>query len=254
MDLARAFTKRSKRPDISMTPPTRVPTIKHNGPIQRSTISHPIELISTTNILAFNAPSIHSSPSSDTSSAHDSDSSFGFPQSSRGTSPDNSSVGSCPSPVEPNHLSSYFQSPGHATSSKGSRQSHGSSDTDVPAIPSRALSHTKKSHQALARQRSLSRSIQPPNTIHNLTTTRSSLDIFSGKADAHHPFSAELDQVNELAEEIGARNVMILDHEEEWLMTQGLFKYGAEEYVEEIQGLFGDTYGNPFSPLNIGWI
>lgn len=47
---------------------------------------------------------------------------------------------------------------------------------------------------------------------------------------------------------------MILDHEEEWLMSQGLFKYCVEEYVEEIQGLFGDTYGNPFSPLNVGWI
>ena len=47
---------------------------------------------------------------------------------------------------------------------------------------------------------------------------------------------------------------MILDQEEQWLMSHGLFKYGVEEYVEEIQGLFGDTYGNPFSPLNVGWI
>jgi hypothetical protein len=78
--------------------------------------------------------------------------------------------------------------------------------------------------------------------------------MFSGKADAHHPFSAELDQVNELAEEIGARNVMILDEEEQWLMTHGLLKYGVEEYVEEIQGLFGGSFGNPFSPFNAGWI
>ena len=125
---------------------------------------------------------------------------------------------------------------------------------DVPAIPSRASSHTKKSHQAIARQRSLSRSIQPPNAIHNFPTTRTSLDIFSGKTDAQHPFSAELDQVNELAEEIGARDVMILDQEEQWLITHGLLKYDVEEYVEEIQGLFGDTFGNPFSPFNVGWI
>lgn len=78
--------------------------------------------------------------------------------------------------------------------------------------------------------------------------------MFSCKADAHHPFSAELDQVNELAEEIGARNVMILDEEEQWLMTQGLLKYGVEEYVEEIQGLFGGSFGNPFSSFNAGWI
>lgn len=156
--------------------------------------------------------------------------------------------------MEPNHLSSYFQSPGLSSSSKGFRQSHGHSDIDVPAIPSRALSHTKKSHQEIARQRSLSRSIQPPNAIHNSATTSSSFDIFSGKADAQHPFSAELDQVNELAEEIGARDVMILDQEEQWLMTRGLLKYDVEEYVEEIQGLFGGIYGNSFNPFDAGWI
>jgi hypothetical protein len=152
--------------------------------------------------------------------------------------------------VEPNHLSTYFQSPGDASSPQGFRQSHGASDVDVPAIPSRALSHTKKSHQAIARQRSLSKSTQPPNAIHNTATSRSSIEMFSAKPDPHHPFSAELDQVNELAEEIGAREMIILDEEEQWLMTHGLLKYGVEEYVDEIKGLFGGTY----SPFQAGWI
>lgn len=254
MDLARAFTKRKKRPEITVLPPTRVPTIKHNGSLQRSIISPPIELLSTTNVLAFNAPNIYNSPLSATST-DDSDSSMGFLQSSRGTTPDNSSIESSPGLAEPNHLSSYFQSPGRSSSSAGShRQSHGLNDADVPGIPSRALSHTKKSHQAIARQRSLSRSIQPPNAIHNATTSRSSIDMFSSKPDTDHPFGAELEQVNELAEEIGARHVMILDEEEEYLMSHGLFKFGVEEYVDEIQGLFGGSFGNPFSSFNAGWI
>lgn len=78
--------------------------------------------------------------------------------------------------------------------------------------------------------------------------------MFSKKVDANHPFGAELEQVNELAEEIGARNVMILDEEEQFLMSQGLFKFGVEEYMDEIQGLFGGSFGNPFSPLGSGWI
>lgn len=255
MDLARAFTKRKKRPEIAVLPPTRVPTIKHNGPVHRSIISPPIELLSTTNVLAFNAPNIYSSPSSATSTADDSDGSLGFSRSSRGTTPDNSSIESSPGVAEPNHLSTYFQSPGRSSSSAGShRQPHSPNDVDIPSIPSRALSHTKKSHQAIARQRSLSRSIPPPTTIHNAANTRSSIDMFSSKPDTDHPFGAELEQVNELAEEIGARNVMVLDEEEEYLMSHGLFKFGVEDYVDEIQGLFGGSFGNPFSPFNAGWI
>lgn len=251
MDLARAFTKRSRRPEISMPSPIRTSSMrKRDGPIHRSEISAPLELLSTTNVLAFNAPNIYGSSSSSVSD--DSDSSFTFCNSSRGTTPDTSSIGSVPSPIEPNHLSTYFQAPGRNSSSAGSHRF--SCDTEVPTIPSRALSHTKKSHEAVARQRSLSRSIPPPTSIHTTTNARDTIDMFSKKVDANHPFGAELEQVNELAEEIGARNVMILDEEEQYLMSQGLYKFGVEEYMDEIQGLFGGSFGNPFSPFGAGWI
>lgn len=225
-------------------------TRKRDGPIQRSAISAPLELLSTTNVLAYNAPNIYGSSSSSVSD--DSDSSFTFGNSSRGTTPDTSSIGSVPSPVETNHLSTYFQAPGRNSSSAGSHRF--STDGEVPTIPTRALSHTKKSHEAVARQRSLSRSIPPPTAIHTPTNARDTIDMFSNKVDANHPFGPELEQVNELAEEIGARNVMILDEEEQYLASQGLFKFGVEEYMDEIQGLFGGSFGNPFSPLGAGWI
>lgn len=78
--------------------------------------------------------------------------------------------------------------------------------------------------------------------------------MFSNKPDVDHPFGAELEQVNELAEEIGARNVMIFDEEEQYLMSHGLLKFRVEDYVDEIQGLFGGCFGNPFNSFNAGWI
>ena len=87
-----------------------------------------------------------------------------------------------------------------------------------------------------------------------MSDTRSSVDMFSNKHEADHPFGAELEQVNELAEEFGAREVIILDEEEEYLISQGLRKFGAEDYVVEIKGLFGDLFEDEVFPLDAGWI
>ena len=88
----------------------------------------------------------------------------------------------------------------------------------------------------------------------NATTTRGSVDMFSNKPDPDHPFGAELTKVNELAEEIGARDVLVLDEEEQYLMDHGLCKFGVEDYMDEIQGLFGGSYNNPFSSPSAIWI
>lgn len=94
----------------------------------------------------------------------------------------------------------------------------------------------------------------PPNTIHSPLPTRTSIDLFSSKPEPDHPFGAELTKVNELAEEIGARDVLILDDEEQYLMSHGLCKFGAEDYTAEICGLFGGSYNNPFSSFGVVWI
>lgn len=78
--------------------------------------------------------------------------------------------------------------------------------------------------------------------------------MFLGNPDAGHPFGAELVKVNELAKEIGARDVLILDEEEQYLANHGLCKFGAQDYLNEIDGLFGGKFANPFGPLNSGWI
>ena len=214
--------------------PARAASLR-NGPIKRSAISNPVELISTTNVLALQAPNIYGSD-------NDSDSSVSLGASSRATTPEMSP--SDEAPIEPNHLSSYFKSNNHpARSSKDSTDGESS-----PRIPQRAVSHTKKTHQAIAaRKRSESNTIQPPNAIHNQSPLR---ETFSTQPDSGHPFGAELTQVNEVAEKFNATNVIILDEEEQYLQSHGLCKFGAEEYVDEIQGLFN----NPFSPFTPVWI
>ena len=114
----------------------------------------------------------------------------------------------------------------------------------VPAIPSRAMSHTKKSHVASARERSLSRARSPAPPVAAPTSpitaaTRSSIDMFSGKADANHPFGAELAKVDELAEQFGAKETTIWDEEELFLAQNGFQKFGVEDYITEIQDLYG---------------
>lgn len=241
MELARALTSRHKRQAIDTSTyvgPARAASTR-TGPIKRSAISNPVELISTTNVLALQAPNIYGSD-------NESESSSSLGASSRATTPEMSPSDEIP--VEPNHLSSYFHSTRHPIrSSKDSTDSESS-----PRIPQRALSHTKKTHQAVAaRKRSESNAIQPPNAIHNQSPLR---DTFSTQPESGHPFGAELSQVNEVAEKFNATNVIILDEEEQYLQNNGLCKFGAEEYVHEIHGLFGGNYNNPFSPFTPIWI
>ena len=242
MELARALTSRKRNvSDSSRYEPKRAASMRRAGTIKRSAISAPLELLSTTNVLAFNAPNIYGS------SDNESEGSMTFSNSTRATTPDNDS----PSPIEPNHLSSYFA----IANRSGSPASKDQSDCDSPTIPQRMPSHTKKSHQLAARKRSMT--TPPPTEIHTIAATtagHSSIEMFSHKPEADHPFGAELTKVNELAEEIGARDVLILDEEEQYMMSNGFCKFGAEDYLEEIMGLLGCSYNNPFSKDSPVWI
>jgi hypothetical protein len=115
---------------------------------------------------------------------------------------------------------------------------------DAPIIPKRALSHTKRSHQELARKRSVSRMSPPPlNAPRSTPAIRASQDFFQPEP---HPFSKELEQVNEVAEEFGGLN--LLDDEERILYDKGLKKFSVEDYLVEIEDLYGsifeDTHGS----------
>ena len=263
MSLARALTKRYKQHDTELpsTPARAASTRKFDGRIDRSKISLPIELISTTNVLAYDAPDLYNhdiqvSSASSVNSYRDSDSSPSLHSSSSISSPETSSIESSPTSPEPNHLSSYFLPSGNTRFSAGSHRQSSSTNADAPAIPSRALSHTKKTHQALARKRSSSqiRSQQPPNSLQTNVIARSSLDMFSCKPEANHPFGAELAQVNELAEEYGQKDVTVWDEEEQYLVSNGFQKFGVEDYVTEIQELFGGVFDDRSFPMAAGWI
>lgn len=249
MSLSRAFTtKRNKTPQISPPMPQRSHTIKHSfstGTI-RNKISAPVELISTTNMLSYNAPDLYPSSSSSVSGDED-----GVPSltHSSSTSSENSSAGSSPNSPEPNHLSCYFNS-------SSGRQSS-SSNEDVPMIPQRALSHTKRSHEIISRQRSMSRMSGKKNSY-----SRSSHEMFSQPpVEIHtlpelHPFGNELAQVTELAEEYMQTGVQtgVIDEEEQFLLSRGLFKFDAQDYMNEIQGLFSSTFTPSQPPMRTLWI
>jgi hypothetical protein len=251
--LSRAFTTRRnvKVADISTPMPKRSLTTKHSYPpgTIRNKISAPVELISTTNMLSYNAPDIYpnKSPSSSRSS-NSGDESDRSPTSvsTPMTSPDTSSIESSPTSLEPNHLSCYFGGP--------SRQS--ASSEEAPLIPQRATSHTKKTAEALARKRSVSRMSSPKNSIssrlsspkNSMSVARSSLNMFAANVETvnQHPFGNELAQVSEIAEEYGIsqEKMSIVDKEEQELMSLGLFKFAAEDYMSEIHGLFISAFGD----------
>jgi len=70
--------------------------------------------------------------------------------------------------------------------------------------------------------------------------------MFSSHVETEpHPFGNELAQVTELAEEYGGQSRMqVIDEEEQELISKGLLKFGAEDYMNEIQGLFMDAFGD----------
>lgn len=163
MSLARAFTTRRAKVfgggGDSEGKPVRSHTVKTSlsGPI-RSKISGPVELIHTTNMLSYNAPDIQKEPktasSTSSSSLRSDGSSDHFPTgaSSPLTSPDSpfprdDKDAKPSSAAEPNHLSCYFTLPGQSSVPT----------PEVPAIPKRSPSHTKRSYEPLARKPSVSR-------------------------------------------------------------------------------------------------
>lgn len=57
-----------------------------------------------------------------------------------------------------------------------------------------------------------------------------------------HPFGKELEQVDEVAEEFGVRND-IMEEEERYLYKHGFMKFGAQDYIAEIESFYGGGGG-----------
>lgn len=281
MSLARAMTKRMKRteaPENKM--PTRSNTVRNPTlQIDRAQISLPIALLSTTNTLVYDAPDLASmdfgtpratsSSTSTHSSADDSDHSISgrsraSSQGSRDTLTDASSVESSPTSPAPNHLSGYFPAPNgkqlrKSASTTSLSQVKEEPTAPVPALPQRALSHSKRAHVQLAQKRSLQTlssrgpSISSRSSLGSLREQRSSLDMFTARAAdaAAHPFGAELEQLNEVAEEFSG--VARSAEEEADLLAmreRGLAAFCAADYAAVVQPLFARLV----APSRMAWI
>lgn len=90
-----------------------------------------------------------------------------------------------------------------------------------------------------------------------MSTARSSINMFAATPVTieSHPFGSELAQVSELAEEFGVQEKMyVIDEEEQELVSRGLFKFCAEDYMSEIQGLFLSAFGESRPAMAAMWI
>lgn len=260
MALARALTKRAKRSNshTASHAPTRGGSVRYPaGTVNRELISLPTELISTTNVNALNYPdisSLNSVSSSNSSISSGSDSDFNTISrnfiDSAATTPDSFSVEA--SPVSEGGKTLNFFDTHHSETVLGIRPSSSNSNTDAPPVPQRASSHSKKAHQELARKRSISRMSPPPTSLAGPTVVRNSADMF-GTADPSHPFVKELAQVDEVAEDFGLVSTNFVKEEQD-LISRGLRKFGVQDYLEEIQGLYGGVFEDKLGPMANPWI
>jgi hypothetical protein len=78
-----------------------------------------------------------------------------------------------------------------------------------------------------------------------------SQDLFQPRSE--HPFSRELDKVNEVAEDFGFTQV--LEEEEQILLNKGLKKVPVEEYISEIEELYGGIFEDRLGSLgSANWL
>lgn len=269
MSLARAMTRRMKRTEVpektilSHSKSVKNPTLQ----IDRNQISLPIALLSTTNTLVYDAPDLAnmnfvamrnaSSARSTHSSADDSDNSISgrsraSSQGSRDTLTDASSVNSSPTSPSPNHLSGYFPAPNGKQLRKSASTNSLSRVKEepvepVPALPQRAVSHSKRAHVQLAQKRSMQNlstrgtSISSRGSLGSVREQRSSMEIFATAtiSEEAHPFGAELEQLNEVAEEFsGVARSAEEQTDVDQMRRRNLAAFCAAEYLAEIQPLF----------------
>lgn len=276
MSFARAFSTRAKKqtePQISNPMRLgRAATQRGGKPVFRHEISSPVALLSTTNATAHihadipgtspieycNQAPLSSSASSSHSSSEESDASTRSTH-SNDTITDASSVDE--SPCEPNHLSCYFKPAVETNSPPQSRPTSASAsptfDTKRPSIPQRAPSHSKKAHELVSRQRSISRMQSPPARARS--TGRSSIELFSPtrsafvEAPRESPFDSELAQLDEIAEEYGyVTSNHGKDEDAFYMQSQGLAHFCAGDYMAEIASVMDNFFAEDKDAA--GWI
>jgi len=164
-------------------------------------------------------------------------------------------VDSSPISPAPNHLSGYFASANkdlRRSASSGNLQRASQTSDAVPAIPERAISHSKRAHERLAQKRSL----QNIHSNRSSREQRTSLDIFRGTiTEEGHPFGKELEQLSEVAEEFGGA---VRDAETESdlqaMSEKGLARFCAADYLQVIKPLFTNRFESRHLATPLAWI
>lgn len=299
--IARAFTMRRKKSDPPKNDsipslPSRAASMRFSEkPIDIRKISSPVQLLSTTNMLTYNAPDVSviqaqrkasTSVSSGSSARTSTDESDASSISNRSRTTDVSSIGSNSPTSSPqsDKKSSYFDNTPAGQGSSTLRRSVSTfeirdsqksellealASSETPAIPQRAPSHSKKAHEILARKRSV-HGMSRTNSMSSISSKdrevrRTSMDFFNGKANdststpvqAPHPFGKELEQLEEVAEEFnGAINDVERANDLRAMKQRGLVKFCADDYLSEIEPLFGGLFGhsNRLTVPAMAWI
>jgi hypothetical protein len=255
MSIARAFTIRRDKADSDNMLGlhlSRAASQRAGKPVLRSNISSPLALISTTNMISYNAPDIAGtapisvqlapSRSSSSSSIDDSDRSVKSGQ----TVTDMSSLEASPISTGPeeNHLSCYFKPPTDSTPIA-------SSFATTPSLPKRVPSHSKRAHEHIHRKRTIQRMLSPPPSSSQALAAASEENVSSAKestfvgAPRESPFHSELRELDEVAQgyssgqvAAGSSPTLYKDSAEAgYLASRGLVHLSASEYLSEIQSL-----------------
>lgn len=253
MSLVRAFTTRGRKAEVANAevprPMGRAASHRNGRPVVRAQISSPVALVSTTNMLSYNAPDINGSnhrdfsASTSSSSGEESDASTNSIH-SNDTQTDMSSIDESPTCPSPNHLSSYFK-PAVDTSVNSPMHSpklSTSASFEAPTVPQRAPSHSKHAHESLSRKRSVQRLQSPPTSARASSEFTPSLSA-SVEAPRENPFGKELEQLDEIAEEYGqtVRNAE-WDADRDYMRSRNLGAFAASDYLNEIRGLIADAF------------
>jgi hypothetical protein len=256
MSIARAFTVRRDKADSDSMfnlHLSRATSQRGAKPVLRSNISSPLALISTTNMISYNAPdiagtapiSVRLAPSRSSSSSGDDDSDRSVK--SGQTVTDMSSLETSPisSQPEENHLSCYFKPPTDSTPVA-------SSFAAAPSLPTRVPSHSKRAHEHIHRKRTIQRMLSPPpSTSHALSPTSEESGSTAKEstfvsAPRENPFHSELRELDEVAQgyslgHVAAASISTRKPEDSpeasYLASRGLVHLSASDYLAEIQGL-----------------
>ena len=273
--------------------PQRSNTMKAAVGSIRHKISAPVQLVYTTNMLSYNAPDIHPRTASSTGSSHRSDDDSDGARTAASTPPTSPDTESSPSlSPEPNHLSCYFMVPEQTAATSPAPQSeapmipqraisHNKKSYDSLVRQRSNSRMSEQSHRSLASKASFSFSrSSSSSTSTSATSVGSTSPHHKAKApgpsttappsassplsqlshrkefsQAQHPFGPELAQVTEIAEEYGVKEQLNeVSAEEEELAAKGLSKFSADDYLNEIHGLFSSFFGETKPMATAMWI